>query len=58
MTLYDKIIVIHPTLIEKDFFPTIGTIFLQNDSNGAGDYIEEWNNSLPRPTQEQLASIQ
>ena len=33
-----------------------GVITLQNDSNGKGDYIKEWNHpTLPRPTEEQLA---
>jgi len=55
--LVDKIKSIYPTLTEKDFLPT-GTILLQNDSNGAGDYIKEWNHpSLPQPTQEQLDAI-
>jgi hypothetical protein len=32
------------------------TIRLQNDSDGRGDYIKEWNHpTLSRPTEEQLA---
>ena len=52
MTLYEKIIVIYPQLTDADFSPIMGTIALQND--GQGDYIKEWNNPLPRPTDEQL----
>jgi hypothetical protein len=55
MTLYEKIITIYPELTSADFSPR-GTIELQNDGNG--DYIAKWDNALPRPTDEQLASIQ
>ena len=53
--LYDKIISIYPELSEKDFNPFTGTIKLRNDSDGKGDYIQEWNHpTLPKPTEEQL----
>ena len=56
--LYDKIISIYPSLTAKDFAPVIGTILLQNDSDGKGDYIKSWNHpSLPQPTQEQLDGV-
>ena len=55
MTLYDKIIAIYPELQIQDF---LTVITLQNDSNGAGDYIKAWNHpSLPMPTKEQLDAI-
>jgi hypothetical protein len=58
MSLYDKIIKIYPKLTFKDFLPETGTIFLQNDSDGKGDYIRFWNNeTYPRPTQEQLDAV-
>jgi len=58
MTLYDKIVRIYPTLNPADFYPITGTIVLQNDSDGNGDYIKEWNHStLPIPTQIQLDTI-
>jgi hypothetical protein len=51
--LYDKIIAIYPSLTTQDFFTVIT---LQNDSDGRGDYIKEWNHpTLARPTDEQLA---
>lgn len=54
--LYEKIITIYPELSEKDFNPFTGTILLQNDSDGKGDYIKEWNHpTLPRPTDKELA---
>jgi hypothetical protein len=56
MTLYEKIMQIYPQLTSADFSPVFGTILLQND--GQGDYIAKWDNPLPRPTDEQLASIQ
>lgn len=52
MTLYDKIMVIHPDLQPQDFMTTIR---LQNDSDGRGDYIAAWEHpTYPRPTEEQL----
>ena len=54
MTLYEKIKTLYPSLEEKDFYPE-GTIYLQNDSDGRGDYIAKWEHpTLPRPTDEQL----
>jgi hypothetical protein len=53
--LYDKIKTIYPSLTNNDFLPT-GTILLQNDSDGKGDYIAKWEHpTLARPTAEQLA---
>ena len=53
MTLYEKIKSLYPELQDKDF---LNVIILQNDSDGKGDYIKEWNHpTLPRPTEEQLA---
>ena len=54
MNLYEKIIQLYPSLTAEDFVPYGGSIALQNDSDGKGDYIKEWNNPLPRPTDEQL----
>lgn len=54
MTLYEKIISIYSELADFDF--ASGSIRLQNDSDGKGDYIKEWNHpTLPKPTDEQLA---
>ena len=50
--LYEKIIALYPELTQEDFMTVIR---LQNDSDGRGDYIAEWNHpTLPRPTEEQL----
>jgi hypothetical protein len=58
MTLYDKIIKLYPSLTSQDFLPITGTIHLQNDSDGKGDYIKSWNHpTLTQPTQQQLDSI-
>ena len=52
MNLYEKIKAIYPELTDRDF---LTIITLQNDSDGKGDYIKEWNHpTLPRPTEEQL----
>jgi hypothetical protein len=56
MNLVEKIILIHPSLSASDL-PKFA--LLQNDSDGLGDYIKEWNHpTLPRPTDEQLAALQ
>jgi hypothetical protein len=57
MTLYDKIITIYPELTEIDFSLFGGTIQLQNDSDGKGDYIAKWEHTLPKPTDEQLGAV-
>ena len=56
MALYDQILAIYPTLTPADFIPPTGTIMLQNDSDGKGDYIKSWTNSNPQPTQAQLVA--
>jgi hypothetical protein len=54
--MFEKIIKIYPELTISDFSPTTGTILLQNDSDGKGDYIAKWEHpTLPEPTAEQLA---
>ena len=58
MTLYEKITTLYTELTDADFAPE-GTIMLQNDSDGNGDYIKEWNHpTLTKPTQEQLDGVQ
>lgn len=55
MALYDKILAVRPNLTEDDFSPD-GTIVLQNDSDGKGDYIKSWNHPTEtQPTAEELA---
>lgn len=52
MTLYEKIMAIYPQLEQQDF---MSVIRLQNDSDGKGDYIKEWNHpTLPKPTDKEL----
>jgi len=53
MTLYEKIMALYPSLTQKDF---LTVIYLQNDSDGKGDYIAKWEHpTLAKPTAEQLA---
>ena len=50
--LYDKIMGLYPEITQQDF---LYVIILQNDSDGKGDYIKEWNHpTLARPTDEEL----
>ena len=54
--IIEKIKTIYPELTNADFSPVSGTILLQNDSDGKGDYIKSWNHpTLAKPTDEQLA---
>jgi hypothetical protein len=48
MTLYEEIIAIYSELEGSSDFIN-GTIILQNDSDGLGDYIAAWNYSQPIP---------
>tara|TARA_B100002019_G_C21157064_1_gene541265 strand:- start:219 stop:401 length:183 start_codon:yes stop_codon:yes gene_type:complete len=56
--LKTKIKKIYASLNDSDFNPIKGgTIVLQNNSDGKGDFIAEWNHpSLSKPTQSQLDS--
>ena len=57
MNLYEKIITLYPILTENDFYSR-GTIILQNDMDGHGDYIAKWEHpTLAKPTDEQLEAI-
>jgi hypothetical protein len=49
MTLIETIMVAYPELKDEDFYPGTGSIQLQNDSDGLGDYIEKWEYSKPLP---------
>jgi hypothetical protein len=42
MSLFDEIKAFYPSLTDADFSPFTGTIQLQNDSDGLGDYIKVW----------------
>jgi hypothetical protein len=54
--MFEKIIKIYPQLTNDDFHLLRGTITLQNDSDGKGDYIAKWEHpTLARPTDEELA---
>lgn len=56
MTLYEKITTLYPSLTNADFAPDTGTIVLQNDSDGRGDYIAKWEHpTLTKPTDEELS---
>jgi hypothetical protein len=55
MDLYNKILSIYPELTIDDFSPFKRIIVLQDDSDGKGNYIKEWNHpTLTQPTAEQL----
>ena len=55
MTLYEKIIVLYPSLVEQDFRTCIR---LQNDADEKGDFIAKWEHpTLAIPSQEQLDAV-
>lgn len=49
MGLCEDLIAALPELTNDDFHPLKGTIVLQDDSDGQGAYIKEWNYSKPIP---------
>lgn len=56
MTLYEKVINLYPDLQPQDFLTVIR---LQNDSDGKGDYIAEWNHpTYAKPTEAKLEAVQ
>lgn len=46
MSLYEELIKIMPELSDDDFRKNI---ILRNDSDGLGDYIDQWNHPNPIP---------
>jgi hypothetical protein len=48
MTLFEEIIAIYTELTADDF-GFRGSIRLQNDSDGTGDYIAKWDYEKPIP---------
>ena len=56
MTLYKKIKQLYPSLTDADFDPIEGTIMMQDNSDGKGAYIANWEHpTLAKPTDEELA---
>lgn len=49
MQLWEKILNTYPELTVDDFNPKSGLINLQDDGDGKGAYIAEWNYSKPIP---------
>ena len=59
MTPYEQITAIYPELVAQQQVFMDGTITLQNDSDGRGDYIQAWNHpTLAEPTAEQLTALE
>jgi hypothetical protein len=55
MSLYEKIIAIHPELKPEDFHPATGSILLVDDSDGFGPHIAKWEHpTLAQPSDEEL----
>ena len=53
MQMSEIIKTIYPQITDQDFVN--GTVVLQDDNNGKGAYLKEWNHpSLDKPTEEQL----
>ena len=55
---YKQLLVLYPTLSIADFHPITGTIRLQDDSDGKGAHIVQWNHStLTMPTLAQTSIL-
>ena len=48
MDIYSQLITIYPELKDSDFYPTAGSILLQDDGDGI-QYIRRWEYSQPIP---------
>ena len=56
--MFEKLIAIYPELNIFDFCPNGGTIIIQNDLDGKGDYIAKWEHpTFTQPTQAELEAI-
>ena len=49
MELYEIIMTAYPELKDKNPLELTQIYKLRNDSDGMGDYVEEWNYSQPLP---------
>ena len=49
MELWQKIVEVYPELADNQYAAFSKEIRLQDDSDGAGAYIAEWNYSKPIP---------
>ena len=49
MELWEKIVTAYPELADDNFALLTKNIVLQDDSDGVGAYIREWNYSKPIP---------
>jgi hypothetical protein len=47
LSLFEKIKIVYPELTDNEFLD--GSIKLQNDSDGFGDYIAKWEYDQPIP---------
>ena len=47
LSLFEKIKIVYPELTDNEFLD--GSIKLQNDSDGFGDYIAKWDYDQPIP---------
>jgi hypothetical protein len=49
MELWEEIVTVYPELADNNFDLLTKNIVLQDDSDGVGAYIREWNYSKPIP---------
>lgn len=49
MTLVEQIMHAYPELTLDDFGPVKRTIIVQDDADGGGPYIQQWNYANPVP---------
>jgi len=49
MELWEKIVASYPETADNNFAVFVNQIMLQDDSDGVGAYIKEWNYSKPIP---------
>jgi hypothetical protein len=57
MGLFEQIVAVYPDITIEDTFPPRNYFRIQNDLDGNGEYIAEWNHpTYPEPTEDELAA--
>ena len=49
MSLFEKLVEALPELTSDDFHPIRGSILIQDDSDGLGEFIAKWEYPKPIP---------
>lgn len=57
MNIVNKLNIIYPGILDNYNIDNNPPFIIQDDSDGKGAYIKEWNYHLPEPTKEELDAL-